>query len=100
MRRGWGHPSGNITTAMPEFRAHLAAFALDQLWHLYVDIWGVARPVFAEAGLSMDDSLSWDAMKSIIDQLLAMHRVPFVHAHEWNLGREGPIDLTRVIDGR
>lgn len=31
MRRGWGHPYGRITTDQPEFREHLASFALDQL---------------------------------------------------------------------
>ena len=66
MRRGWGHPSGIITTAKPEFRTHLAAFALDQLWRLYTDTWGVAMPVFEKVGLSGDEGLSWDDLSQLL----------------------------------
>ena len=45
MRRGWGHPSGIIITDKPEFREHLASFALDQLWRLYIETWNVATPL-------------------------------------------------------
>jgi hypothetical protein len=94
MRRGWGHPSGIVTTAKPEFRAHLAAFSLDQLWRRYVDTWNIASSPDVQAGLSSDDSLSFDEIRPALDRLLAMNRVPLVHAHEWNLTPEGPLDLS------
>jgi hypothetical protein len=94
MRRGWGHPRGIITTAKPEFRAHVAAFALDQLWRRWVDTWGVAMALGDKVGVSSDESLSWDEVKPAIDRLLALKRVPLVHAHEWNLTPDGPLDLS------
>lgn len=94
MRRGWGNPSGVITTNKSEFRAHLAAFAVDQLWRLYAETWDIAIPLFEKAGISGDDSLSMDDVKPALDRLLAMKRVPLVHAHEWNLTPEGPSDLS------
>jgi hypothetical protein len=94
MRRGWGHPRGIITTGKPEFRAHIAAFALDQLWRRWIDTWGVAISLGDKVGVSSDESLSWDEMKPAIDRLLALNHVPLVHAHEWNLTPDGPLDLS------
>lgn len=94
MRRGWGQPSGILTTIKPEFRAHLAAFALDQLWRLYTETWKVSMPLLEKAGVSGDEPLEWADIQPALDRLLAMHRVPLVHAHEWNLAPEGPLDLT------
>lgn len=85
MRRGWGEPSGKIITDMPEFREHLASFALDQLWRLHVETWKITIPFLEAAGLSSDESLKWDEMKPILDRLADIGKVPLVHAHEWNL---------------
>jgi hypothetical protein len=93
MRRGWGHPSGKIVTDKPEFREHLASFALDQLWRLYVETWNVTMPLLEEAGISSDESLGFEVMEPVLNRLLALGKVPLVHAHEWNLTPEGPLDL-------
>jgi hypothetical protein len=94
MRRGWGHPSGKIVTDKSEFRDHLASFALDQLWRLYVETWKVTLPLLESAGISSDDSLDFDEMRPVLDRLLAAGKVPLVHTHEWNLTPEGrPLDL-------
>jgi hypothetical protein len=93
MRRGWGHPSGKLITDKPEFRAHLASFALDQLWRLYVETWKVTLPLMDAAAISSDDSLGSVDMKPVLSRLLALGRVPLVHAHEWNLTTEGPMNL-------
>jgi hypothetical protein len=93
MRRGWGHPSGKLITDKPEFRAHLASFALDQLWRLYVETWKVTLPLMDAAAISSDDSLGSVDMKPVLSRLLALGRVPLVHAHEWNLTPEGPLSL-------
>jgi hypothetical protein len=94
MRRGWGHPSGRVITDKPEFREHLASFALDQLWRLYVETWNVTMPLLEEAGISGDESLTFDEMEPVIRRLVAIGKVPLVHAHEWNLTPQGPLDVT------
>ncbi len=94
MRRGWGHPSGRIVTDKSEFRDHLSSFALDQLWRLYVETWRVTMPLLEAAGISSDDRLSFDEMQPVLDRLLSAGKVPLVHAHEWNLTPDGPLDLT------
>jgi Family of unknown function (DUF5677) len=94
MRRGWGHPSGKMITDKPEFREHLASFALDQLWRLYVETWQVAMPLLEQAGISSDDNLTLEEIEPTINRLLALGKVPLVHAHEWNLTPEGPLDLS------
>jgi len=91
LRRGWGEPSGKVITDKPEFREHLAAFALDQLWRLFLDTLKAAEPLIEAAGLSSDPALDFEEMKPILDRLLAIGRVPLVHAHEWNLTPEGPL---------
>jgi|SRR5215469_9658212 len=93
MRRGWGHPSGKIITDKPEFREHLTSFALDQMWRLYVETWMVTMPLLEKAGISSDESLGSDEMEPVINRLVALGKVPLVHAHEWNLTPEGPLDL-------
>jgi hypothetical protein len=93
MRRGWGHPSGKIITDKPEFREHLTSFALDQMWRLYVETWMVTMPLLEKAGISSDDSLGSDEMEPVINRLAALGKVPLVHAHEWNLTPEGPLNL-------
>lgn len=94
MRRSWGHPGGIVTTEKPEFREHLSAFALDQLWHLYVETWSVAMPLLSTAGVSSDEGLNDDELRSVLDRLLATGRVPLVHAHEYNLTPDGPLKFS------
>lgn len=89
MRRGWGHPSGKMITDKLEFREHLASFALDQLWRLYVETWEVTLPLMEAAAISSDDSLGPVDMEPVLSRLLALGKVPLVHAHEWNLTPEG-----------
>ncbi|WP_204017919.1 DUF5677 domain-containing protein [Sphaerimonospora thailandensis] len=91
MRRGWGHPSGKMITDKPEFREHLASFALDQLWRLYVETWGAAGMLMEGAGISSDDTLDSADMEPVLSRLLTLGKVPLVHAHEWNLAPEGPL---------
>lgn len=93
MRRGWGHPSGKMITDKREFRAHLASFALDQLWRLYLETWKVTLPLMEAAAISSDDSLGSVDMEPVLSRLLALGKVPLVHAHEWNLTPEGPLSL-------
>jgi len=94
LRRGWGHPSGKIVTDKPEFREHLASFALDQLWRLYIKTWQVAMPLLEEAGISSDESLTLEQIEPVISRVALLGKVPLVHAHEWNLTREGPLDFS------
>lgn len=93
MRRGWGLPSGHLVTDKPEFCEHLAAFALDQLWRLYLKTVTVAAPFIASAGITSDDSLTSDELDVATDRLAKLGRVPLVHAAEWNLTPEGPLRL-------
>ncbi|MFK0244598.1 DUF5677 domain-containing protein [Amycolatopsis azurea] len=91
MRRGWGNPSGKMITDKPEFRAHLASFALDQLWRLHVETWQVTSPLMEAAAITSDDGLSSVDMEPALNRLVALGKVPLVHAHEWNLTPEGPL---------
>ncbi|MFF4305514.1 DUF5677 domain-containing protein [Streptomyces sp. NPDC001601] len=91
MRRGWGHPSGRMTTSKSEFRSHLASFALDQLWRLHVESWDVTSSFWESAGVSGDDNLNFSDTEPVLNRLLSLGKVPLVHAHEWNLTPEGPL---------
>lgn len=93
MRRAWGEPDGSMTTEEPEFREHLAAFALDQLVRLYAETWQVAMPVIEQSGISSDESLDWDDVEPALSRVSALGKVPLVHAHEWNLTPGGPLRL-------
>ncbi len=84
MRRGWGHPHGRITTDKPEFREHLASFALDQL---------CAAPLAEQAGIGTAEDLGWDQIEPVISQLTSLGKGPLVHAHEWNLSPYGPLSF-------
>jgi len=79
------HPSGKIVTDKPEFREHLASFALDQLWRLYLETRQVAMPLLEEVGISSDENLAWEEIEPAINRLLAPGKVPLVNAYEWNL---------------
>lgn len=93
LRRGWGHPSGKLSTDKTEFREHLANFALDQLWLLHLETWQACEPLLEASGISSDEELTFDAIKPAVDRLVAAGRVPLVHAREWNLTPDGPLDL-------
>lgn len=95
MRRGWGHPSGTISTDKPEFREHLASFALDQLVRLYTETWSVAMPLIEAAGVDSDNELNWDDIEPVLSSVFGLGRVPLVHAAEWNLTPSGPLALNR-----
>ncbi|MGV9866375.1 hypothetical protein [Rhodococcus koreensis] len=85
MRRGWIEPTGKLVTDKPAFREHLACFALDRLWRLYLDTWQVAVPMLERAGISNDHVLRNDDMITALARLRETGSVPLVHAHEWNL---------------
>jgi hypothetical protein len=91
IRRSWGNPDGNITTDKPEFREYLAAFALDQLWVLYIDTWQVAMPLLSGAGIGSESALTFDELTAALARLAALGRVPLVHAYEYNLTPRGPV---------
>jgi hypothetical protein len=94
MRRGWGHPHGRMATDKPEFREHLASFALDQLWRLFVETWASTAPLAEQAGIGSAQDLGWDQIEPVINQLTSLGKVPLVHAHEWNLTPYGPLSFT------
>ncbi|RZL71009.1 MAG: hypothetical protein EOP32_40680 [Rhodococcus sp. (in: high G+C Gram-positive bacteria)] len=85
MRRGWIEPTGMLITDKRAFREHLASFALDQLWRLYLDTWRVALPMLDRAGISSAGSLYDDEILTAVARLRETGSVPLVHAHEWNL---------------
>lgn len=95
MRRGWGQPSGTISTDKPEFREHLASFALDQLVRLYTETWSVAKALIEAAGVHSDNELSWENLRPVLSRVFGLGRVPLVHAAEWNLTPKGPLALDR-----
>lgn len=95
MRRGWGHPSGMMSTDKPEFREHLASFALDQLVRLYTETWNVAMPLIEAAGVDSDNELSWENIEPVLSRVFGLGKVPLVHAAEWNLTPDGPLTLNR-----
>jgi hypothetical protein len=48
------------------------------------------------AAISSDDSLTFTDLQPVLDRLLALGRVPLVHAHEWNLTPDGPLRFDDV----
>lgn len=93
LRRSWGEPGGIVTTEKPEFRMHLSDFALDELWRLFFETIEAAMPLLSDAGIDSEESLTDDRILPLLETLLALGRVPLVHAHEWNLTPEGPLKL-------
>jgi hypothetical protein len=91
MRRGWGTPGGIMITDKPEFREHVANFALDQLWRLYMDTMSAGKDLLDRAGLSSDPAVVAGDFTSAVNHLLTFGKVPLVHAAEWNLAHEGPL---------
>ncbi|MBT2877757.1 hypothetical protein C0Q99_31350 [Streptomyces albidoflavus] len=85
MRQGWGHPAGKVVTDKREFREHLASFALDQLWRLHVECWGVTAPFWEDAGVGGDETINFEDTEPLLNRLIELGKVPLVHAHEWNL---------------
>ena len=93
MRRSWGAPNGILVTNKPEFRTHLASFALDQLWRLYIDTWEATLPLVEDAGIATEEGVGFEELHPVLERLLALGKVPLVHAHEWNLTPDGPLFL-------
>jgi hypothetical protein len=86
LRRGWGTPGGVLITAKEEFRAHLADFAYDELWRLHLATILGAADLLGEAAISVtDDFFSDEGQDRLTSELMALGRVPVVHAYEWNL---------------
>ena len=84
-RCGWIEPTGKPVTDKPAFREHLACFALDRLWRLYLDTWQVAVPMLERAGIRNDHSLHDEDMITAVARLRETGSVPLIHAHKWNL---------------
>ncbi|CAM5343202.1 hypothetical protein STANM337S_01146 [Streptomyces tanashiensis] len=85
LRRGWGDPAGKAVTNSVHFREHLAAFALDQLWRLHVECWEATVPFMEDAGISSDESVTFEDTEPLLNRLMGLGKVPLVHAAEWNL---------------
>jgi len=98
LRRGWGEPGGKVVTDKAEFRDHLSAFAIDQLWRLYIETWQSAMPLLEAAGIGSDDDLEFSEIEPALERMTTMGNVPLVHAHEWNLTPRGPLNL--FVDDR
>jgi Family of unknown function (DUF5677) len=95
MRRGWGDPSGRLVTDKPEFREHLAAFALDQLVRLHTKTWYAARDLLEHAGIGSADDIEWDEVRPVLERVNVLGNVRLVHAAEWNLTPEGPLPMPK-----
>ncbi|MGB3762515.1 MAG: DUF5677 domain-containing protein [Ornithinimicrobium sp.] len=92
MRRGWGLPGGICTTDKPEFRTHLAAFAMDQLVRLFLKTWLETSDLHEKAGLGDISDLEFEGpLKEKLDAILKLGRVPLLHAYEFNLTPRGPL---------
>ncbi|MDP9443826.1 MAG: DUF5677 domain-containing protein [Actinomycetota bacterium] len=92
MRRGWGMPGGICTTDKPEFRSHLAAFALDQLVRLFLQTWLETSDLHEKAGLGDISDLQFEGpIKDKLKVILSLGRVPLLHAHEFNLTPDGSL---------
>jgi hypothetical protein len=90
MRRGWGDPAGQMLTNNPEFREHLADFALQQLVLLFFQTWKVVDDIKA-AGITLAMDFDWSDMDAVVQRIAALGQVPLVNAAEWNLGPDGPL---------
>ena len=53
----------------------------------------VTTPLLEEAGISSDESLGLEGREPVISRLVTLGKVPLVHAREWNLTPQGPLDL-------
>jgi hypothetical protein len=95
-RQCWGEPGGIVTTMKPEFRDHVAKFALYQLPLLLIRTVGAVMPFLAQAGITSDDAIDDDDWDSVRVKLEELGNVPLVHAHEWNLTPEGPLRTSGI----
>jgi hypothetical protein len=94
LRRGWGDPNGRMITDKPEFREHLASFALDQLVRLLVQTTLAIMPLMETAGIASRSDVAWEDVQPALDRAMSLGQVPLVHAYEWNLTPEGPRRFT------
>jgi Family of unknown function (DUF5677) len=90
MRRGWGHPAGQMLTDDPGFREHLADFALHQLVLLFFETWNVVDNIEA-AGIILAKDIDPAEIDALVQRIAALGQVPLVHAAEWNLRPDGPL---------
>jgi len=92
MRRGWGDPAGQMITDKPEFREHLADFALYQLVLLFFETWKIVEDT-AAAGIGLAENVETAEVDAVVQRIAALGRVPLVHAAEWNLTPDGPLQM-------
>ncbi|MBY8864049.1 hypothetical protein K7711_46835 [Nocardia sp. CA2R105] len=91
MRNGWGEPGGILTTIKPEFRSNRSDFALYQLPRLFSDTLVACDSLREAAGLEFEVEDEGERFLAASENLTACGAVPLVHAHEWNLGPDGPL---------
>lgn len=91
LRRAWGTPGGILITDKPEFRGHLAEFALDQLVRLYFKTISVVMPLIERSGVTSEEGLEFDEhLKPVLERVMSFGEVPLVHTYEWNLTPDNP----------
>jgi len=96
LRRGWGTPGGILVTDKPEFREHLADFALDRLWRLWASTLVAVVDRLDNTGVHFEESI--DVISETLGKLSRLGKVPLVHAAEWNLAPDGPLRIARPDD--
>ena len=79
-----------MVTNKQEFRDHLSAFALDQLWRLFFETVAASLPLLQQAGV-YSEPLDDETIVPILEPLLELGNVQLVHAAEWNLTPDGPL---------
>lgn len=81
-----------MITDMPEFREHLADFALHQLVLLFFKTWKIVDDTGA-AGISLAGDVELAEVDAVVQRIAALGQVPLVHAAEWNLTPDGPLQM-------
>lgn len=91
LRRSWGTPGESVVTDKPEFREHLADFALHQLVLLFFELWSVLEEHMDSAGIELDPQIDEVEIDEVVARIATLGQVPLVHAAEWNLTPDGPL---------
>jgi hypothetical protein len=92
MRRGWGSPTGQMSTGEPPVREHLAEFALYQLVLLFFEVWNIVDDT-SPAGIILAKGVKTTEMDAVVKRIATLGQVPMVHAAEWNLRPDGPLRM-------
>jgi hypothetical protein len=92
IRRGWGNPAEEMITDQPEFREHLAEFALYQLVLLFFETWKIVDDTEA-AGITLAEDVETAEVDAVVQRIAALGQIPLVHAAEWNLTPDGPLRM-------